>query len=233
MPSLPGYRYWAGTGLTGQKEKGCQCHGSVPQMDGRRSGEWCPWIIFGLYPMALSYRNRSGNWNRPQCISLLVDISLLQPCLLFCSSLTYETLAWSGSSPCMSPLCFTFNWASLLSRVFFPQMVPLTVSTAIMNPLKIFCTAPVWKEPVPSSSQVFGFLLKKTHNPTQAQVPAKSPSIAAFPLRPSAPHFTFDCSHAASFYTQMRDCQSLSSLLPHILHPFTRQAVLYSGPHIH
>ena len=109
VPSLPGYGYWAVTGLTGPKEKGWQCHGSVSQMDGRRSGEWCPWIIFGLYPMAVSYRNRSGNWNRPQCVSLLVDISLLQPCLLFCSSVTYENLAWSGSSLCMSHLYFTFN----------------------------------------------------------------------------------------------------------------------------
>lgn len=107
--SLPGYRYWAGTGLMGPKEKGWQCHGSVPQMEGRRSVEWCPWIIFGLYPMVVSYRNRSGNCSRPQCISLLIAISSLQPCLLFFSSITYDNLAWGGSSPSMSHLWFTFN----------------------------------------------------------------------------------------------------------------------------
>lgn len=67
------YRYWAGTGLTGPKEKGWQCHGSVPQTSVRRSGQWCPWIIFGLCPVPVSCRSRSGNWNRLKCTSLLVD----------------------------------------------------------------------------------------------------------------------------------------------------------------
>lgn len=78
----------------------------------------------------------------------------------------------------------------------------------------------------------FWFFSEKTHNPTQPRLPAKSPNITAFPQSPSAPHFTFGCCHAASFCTQMRDYQVLPSLLPHIFHPFSWQAVLYSGPHI-
>lgn len=78
----------------------------------------------------------------------------------------------------------------------------------------------------------FWFFLEKTHNPTESQPLTKSPKSAAFPLSLSAPHFTFDCSSAASFCSQMIDYQELSSLLPCVLHLFSWLAVIYSGPHI-
>lgn len=54
---------------------------------------------------------------------------------LICSTLMYETLAWSGSST-LSPICFAFKWASLLLRFYFSQALSPVVSAAAIYSLK-------------------------------------------------------------------------------------------------
>lgn len=54
---------------------------------------------------------------------------------LICSTLMYETLAWSGSST-FSLICFAFKWASLLLRFYFSQALSPVVSAAAIYSLK-------------------------------------------------------------------------------------------------
>jgi len=145
---------------------------------------------------------------------------------LICSTLMYETLAWSGSST-LSPICFAFKWASLLLRFYFSQALSPVVSAAVIYSLKSALHQSERNLHIPGLLKFLSSFRKaNSTNTKQAQkskqsktkqnktknTHTKNPVSCWFwdtaTLLWALQHF-FDCSSTASSCTHMRDYLSL------------------------